>query len=186
MEDDVIPSNNFLNFFEFFIDNNILSFENKQLFLAAESIFFDSNIKQPNTEHIQLCNTLINTYNLNKYYITLNFAPSSCFCTNYNIWNKISNIRGQPQGANDLNKYFIDNNFTTIMPIIACCKDIGMTNTNGYSMILHGINNIIEIKNTYILNEINTSSYELYPVNADALYDFSSNLNHSNDDLIFT
>ena len=61
-----------------------------------------------------------------------------------------------------------------------------MTNTNGYSMILHGINNIIEIKNTYILNEINTSSYELYPVNADALYDFSSNLNHSNYDLIFT
>ena len=71
MEDDVIPSNNFLNFFEFFIDNNILSFENKQLFLAAESIFFDSNIKQPNTEHIQLCNTLINTYNLNKYYIQM-------------------------------------------------------------------------------------------------------------------
>jgi hypothetical protein len=181
MEDDVVPSNNFLSFFEFFIDNNMLSFENKILLIAAESVFFDSKKKTPDIEHIQLCNTMIDTYNLNKYYITFNFVPSSCFCTNYDIWKKISSIRGQPVGATIINDYFKVNNFTTIMPIVACCKDIGMINTNGYSVTLHGIDKILDkVKNTYILNEINTSSYELYSnINTNALYDFSCNLNHS-------
>ncbi len=185
LEDDVIPSKKFLKFFEYFIENNMINFDNKNLFIAPESIFFDSRKEIPTKEHIKICNKIVNEKKYNKYYIKVKFVPSSCFCTNYKIWEKIGHIRGSPLGDEDLCKYINDNNYFTIMPVIACCKDVGMLNKNGYSVIIHGNNNITEVKNTYIINDDdddnNENKYELYPFNKDFLFRVSVNLENNYD-----
>jgi hypothetical protein len=186
LEDDVIPSNNFLKFFEYFIENKFLNFENKILFLASESIFFDAKNNIPTTKFIELCNEYVNKNNLNKYYIKLNFVPSSCFCTSKKIWEKVGYIRGQPNGDVDLCEYYKKNECKTIMPIVACCKDVGMLDKDGYSVTLHGVKGVSEVKNVYIVNDTETKIYELFPYNVDALYHLSSVKISENDTNLFS
>jgi hypothetical protein len=186
LEDDVIPSKNFLNFFEYFIDNNYLNFENKLLFLASESILFDAQNNSPTPKFIELCNEYVNKNNLNKYYLTLNFVPSSCFCTSKQIWEKVGYIRGQPNGDEDLCNYYKNNGCKTIMPVVPCCKDVGMLDADGYSVTLHGVKRVSEIKNVYLTNNSGNKKYELFPYNVDALYHLSCIKISENDTNLFS
>lgn len=180
LEDDIIVSKNFLHFFEFFINNNYISIASKNLCIAGESIFFDAQYREVTDEHIKIASNLINDYNLFSYYFPLSFVPSSCFCTSAEIWELIGPIRGLPTGCNKLNDYIKDNGYFTISPVVPVCKDIGMTDSIGYSNILRSkkaTDAPYEYKNVYILNENNNKIYSLLPLNKDKLYDIVSNLN---------
>lgn len=179
MEDDVIISPNFLNFYEYFINNNIINFETGILFAAAESIFFDSRTQNPTDKHIQLATQIVDEYKLDNFYITFNFVPSSCFCTSYDVWHKIGKIRGATNGDGLLCEYMKNNSFKCALSVVPCCKDVGMLNKDGYSMRVHSgdINKIQEIKNTYLLTNKFNNVFELFPYNADKLFDMTVNLN---------
>jgi GR25 family glycosyltransferase involved in LPS biosynthesis len=183
LEDDVIVSKNFLRFFEFFINNNYICIESKNLCIAGESIFFDAQYRDVSDKHIKIASDLIHNYNLQSYYLPLTFVPSSCFCTSDTIWEIIGTIRGQPTGCNKLNDYVKNNGYFTISPVVPVCKDIGMMDSMGYSTVLrskNATNAPYEYKNVYILNEFNNKTYTLLPLNKDKLYDIVSNLNIDN------
>jgi hypothetical protein len=177
LEDDVIPSHCFLSFFEYFIQKQKLSFENKFLFITGESVFFDSRDYELNESKIQLAKKLIEKYHLNKYYWPLKFVPSSCFCTSSSIWEKVGEIRGGPTGDEDLTKYLKENRCKTISPVVPCCKDVGMLDKKGYSVMLHGQGNIREIKNTYLLNNSNKTAFCFFRYNTDKLFHLVSKMN---------
>jgi hypothetical protein len=184
IEDDLIVSKNFLNFFTFFIDNNYLNIDKNIVTIGGESIFFNAKNKSINDENIDIANKLIDKYTLNQYYTFVeNFVPSTCFCTSKSIWQIIGSIRGLPTGCNKLNDYVTENKLKTITPVVPVCKDIGMLDQNGYSMKIHGHklkNNPThpwEYKNVYLLDNSNNTDFSLFNLNTNKLYDISVNLN---------
>ena len=176
LEDDVMVSSNFLSFFEYNINNNYLNMDKKNLFITGESIFFDSKRKQYSQSHVEHGKRLINKYKLNTYYTLFDFFTSSCFCTSDIIWEKIIKDKcGNPCSDVELCHFMKENSYSTIFPVVPLCRDIGMTNKNGYSYILHG-ENVTQIKNTYLLDESNNHHFTNYPYNRDKLFDLTCNL----------
>jgi hypothetical protein len=175
LEDDVIVTKNFLNYFNYFFKNNLLGLgENKIQFIGGESIFFENHQKdyEITQEKKTLLLDYINNHKLNNYYHTQNlYCPSSCFCINREIWNKIKHIKIQSHSDTRLNKFIQDNNFKTAMPIVPLCEDIGMLHDSGYSVQIHTKEHVQEIKNGYIFEELQSQySYQLYDNNIDVLY----------------
>lgn len=171
---------------KYYKDSSYVEKYNKVLFLASESVFFDAKKYSPTPKFIDLCKEYVNKNNLNKYYSTFNFVPSSCFCTSKRIWKKVGYIRGQGNCASDLCYYFKQNDYKTIMPVVPCCKDLGMIDPDGYSATLHGIENVRERKNTYLTNNSENKNYELFPYNADALHYLSCQKCCENDTNLLT
>lgn len=191
LEDDVIVSPNFLNFFEFFINNNFLDINKKIVCVCGESVFFNSETKKVTNEQIEVIKKMIVDYNLNKYYYLIkDFVPSSCFCTSNEIWKIIGNIRGLPEGCNKLNDYVKEHELRTITPVVPMCKDIGMLDKLGYSMQIYGKRFLQsetpewEYKNVYVLDESDNTIFTEFILNNDKLYNITSNLNMTNIDLL--
>jgi hypothetical protein len=175
IEDDVIVTKNFLNFFNYFFNNNLLGLgENKIQFIAGESIFFESRKKEYEftEEKISLLLDYIEKKKLNTYYYIQNtWCPSSCFCISNEIWDVIKHIKNQTHSDTLLSKFIRDNNLKTVMPIVPLCEDIGMLHDSGYSVQIHTKNNVSEIKNGYIFEELKSQySYELYKDNTSIIY----------------
>ncbi len=174
IEDDVITNYNFLNYFNYFIDNDLLGINKEYQFLGGESIFFDSQkndyIFSDKTNRLLL--NCIEEKKLYKYYISLNsFCPSSCFCISDDVWEKIKHIKNQSLSDTKLNNYIKDNNLNLAMPIVPMCRDIGMLHDNGYSVAIHTKANVREIKNAFSYNDIKCNlNYELFKENVDKLY----------------
>ena len=136
--------------------------KDKILYVAAESVFFDSRKNSVTTLDKKLNIDLINLFQLEKFYTTFNFLPSTNFGTNLIGWNAIREVRRtqNPSGATMVQSLFKELKYQTIMPIVPRCKDVGMTDTLGYSTLYHG-NNVQEVKNTFILSE--TYCPTMYP-----------------------
>ena len=169
MEDDLIISNNFVDYFIYVFEN---VFDKKNiLYAAAESIYFDSRRDVVTDIDKDLNLDLIKLFDLNKFYIKFNFLPSSNFGTNLIGWFAIRDVRRtqNPSGAEEASNSFKELNYETVMPIVPRCKDMGMTDALGYSTLYHG-NDIKEIKNTFVLSE--TASSIMYPFiyNKDTLF----------------
>jgi hypothetical protein len=179
VEDDIIFSKNFINYFLNFIDNN---YKNKYQFIAGESILFDSSNKILNEEHINIMKNIVEKYELNKYFTCVDYTPSSCLLYNIDIWNEIKKNANGKLSMDYLNSFCKINNYKTVIPIVAECADIGMLHDTGYSMVILGKKKISEIKNVYILNDKINTTYICYN-NIDKLYDISSNLNITDDNI---
>lgn len=175
IEDDIIVTKNFLNFFNYFFKENLLGCDTNQFqFIAGESIFFESHIKDYvfTQETINLILDYVNKNKLYTYYHILNkFCPSSCFCINQEVWGLIKEIKKENHSDTLLNKFILDNNLKTVMPIVPLCEDIGMLHDGGYSVQIHSKSNIKEVKNGYIFEEQNSYyCYNLYKENIDIIY----------------
>lgn len=172
LEDDLVLSSNFVAYFLYVFEH--LFDEENIMYASGESVFFDSREKSVTNVDKNLNLDLIKLFDLNKFYTTFNFLPSTNFGTNLIGWNAIRELRRMtsPDGATIVQNIFKEFNYQTIMPIVPRCKDIGMTHDLGYSTLYHG-NNIKEIKNTFILSE--TACYKMYPFfyNKDILFERS-------------
>ncbi len=172
LEDDLILSNNFVEYFIYIFEN--MFDKDNILYVAAESVFFDSRKNSVTTLDKKLNIDLINLFQLEKFYTTFNFLPSTNFGTNLIGWNAIREVRRtqNPSGATMVQSLFKELEYQTIMPIVPRCKDVGMTDTLGYSTLYHG-NNVQEVKNTFILSE--TYCPTMYPFfyNKDRLFERS-------------
>jgi pyruvyltransferase len=160
LEDDLVLSSNFVAYF-IYVFEHLFDRENI-LYAAGESVFFDSRKNSVTTVDNNLNHDLVKLFDLEKFYTTFNFLPSTNFGTNLIGWNAIREIRRtqKPSGASEVQKIFKKLNYQTVMPIVPRCKDIGMTHGLGFSTLHHG-NNVKEIKNTFILSE--TACYKMYP-----------------------
>ena len=148
--------------------------KDKILYVAAESVFFDSRKNSVTTLDKKLNIDLINLFHLEKFYTTFNFLPSTNFGTNLIGWNAIREVRRtqNPSGATMVQSLFKELKYQTIMPIVPRCKDVGMTDTLGYSTLYHG-NNVEEVKNTFILSETYCSTMYPFFYNKDRLFERS-------------
>lgn len=172
LEDDLILSNNFVEYFIYIFEN--MFDKDKILYVAAESVFFDSRKNSVTTLDKKLNIDLINLFHLEKFYTTFNFLPSTNFGTNLIGWNAIREVRRtqNPSGATMVQSLFKELKYQTIMPIVPRCKDVGMTDTLGYSTLYHG-NNVEEVKNTFILSETYCSTMYPFFYNKDRLFERS-------------
>ena len=172
LEDDLILSNNFVEYFIYIFEN--MFDKDKILYVAAESVFFDSRKNSVTTLDKKLNIDLINLFQLEKFYTTFNFLPSTNFGTNLIGWNAIREVRRtqNPSGATMVQSLFKELKYQTIMPIVPRCKDVGMTDTLGYSTLYHG-NNVQEVKNTFILSETYCSTMYPFFYNKDRLFERS-------------
>jgi hypothetical protein len=178
VEDDIIMSTQFVNFFSYFINNNYIGLEsNKSQFIAGESIFFDSQNKHVDDNYIDKMKKIVEENELHKYYTYFDFVPSSCLLYNFNIWNKIKETCNCSLGMDFLIDFCKKNNYKTLFPIVALCQDIGMLHDYGYSVRIIGKEKICQIKNSYIINDYYDEKYMLYDKNKDELYNISVLLN---------
>ena len=186
LEDDLIISNNFVEYF-IYIFENIFDKENI-LYVAAESVFFDSRENSVTTLDKNLNIDLINLFELEKFYTKFNFLPSTNFGTNLIGWNAIREVRRtqNPSGATMVQSLFKELNYETVMPIVPRCKDIGMNDELGYSTshkrqrLEDGDED--EVKNTYILSETAYSTMYPFFYNKDKLFERSCLMRNRNYD----
>ena len=176
-EDDVILSNECITFFQFFYDNNMIS-SDLYPFICGESIFFNNENVSDNQK-----NEIVNEINLhNRYqsYYETDFVHSSCFATTKLVWDTFSHIRCSINGDICLNKHVKEHNIKIVNPFIPLCIDKGMLHSDGYSCVIHGRENISELKNHFItiydfINK-NIQTFELIK-ELDYFYDRYNNLN---------
>ena len=183
LEDDLVISSNFVAYF-IYVFEHLFDRENI-LYASGESVFFDSRKNSVTTVDKNLNHDLVKLFDLEKFYTTFNFLPSTNFGTNLIGWNAIREIRRtqKPSGATAVQKIFKELNYQTVMPIVPRCKDIGMTHELGFSTLHHG-NNISEIKNTFILSETDCSTMHPFFYNKDILFERSCLMKNENCDKI--
>jgi pyruvyltransferase len=176
IEDDVILSNNFLNFM-------IYSFENlltdNNLFVSAYSIFFFTKCSECNNDNINFVKKIINLFNMNTFYYTKDFLPSVSFGSNYYGWSKIKDTKKSIyfDGSTECNNVLKKNNIFTIMPIVPHLLHKGYDDEYSFSL-LH-VNNMQMLKenNNIILQESdNINTFRPFIYNMDYLYNISCNL----------
>jgi hypothetical protein len=184
VEDDIIMSKQFVNYFLYFIRHQLVGIEDeKNQFVAGESIFFDSKNKLVSEEFVNKMKNIIAINELHKYYINIDFTPSSCLLFNIKIWEQIKKNSQGSLGMDFLNNFCKDNNYKTASPVVALCQDIGMLHDMGYSVRIHGKEKVREIKNSYVMNVYNNYEYTLYNKNKGKLYNISVLLNDTNIDI---
>jgi hypothetical protein len=154
MEDDVFLAKNALSWFNYFYNNNMLSWDTYK-FVTGESIYFNThsiniNLSQDKINEIK---NLVRSENYQKYYYEINnFLTSSIFATTKTIWNtNIRELRGSMNGECVLNDEIQKNNWKSIFPLLPFAKDIGMLHDDGWSVAWHTKQGISEIKNTYLM-----------------------------------
>ena len=184
VEDDIIMSKEFVNYFLYFIKNELIGTEpGKNQFIAGESIFFDSKNIEVSENFINKIKKIISDNELHKYYINVDFTPSSCLLFNIKIWEQIKKKSQGSLGMTFLNNFCKENNYKYVCPVVSLCQDIGMLHDMGYSVRIHGKEKVKEIKNSYIMNEYNNNEYILYKKNKGKLYNISVLLNDCNIDI---
>jgi len=184
VEDDIIMSKEFVNYFLYFIKNELIGTEpGKNQFIAGESIFFDSKNIEVSENFINKIKKIISDNELHKYYINVDFTPSSCLLFNIKIWEQIKKKSQGSLGMTFLNNFCKENNYKSVCPVVSLCQDIGMLHDMGYSVRIHGKEKVKEIKNSYIMNEYNNNEYILYKKNKGKLYNISVLLNDCNIDI---
>jgi hypothetical protein len=169
MEDDLVLSDNFLSYYIYGLQNLLTP---TNIVIAAESLYFDARRNTASNEFIDNAKKLIDDLNLEIYYTTFNFLPSSCFGSNLNGWELIKTTRGNknPTGATLCNPLFKEKNYNTIMPIVPRCKDVGMIHDLGFSVLWHGKSGVREIKNTYLLSKYNKNIYKEFHLDKNEIY----------------
>ena len=118
--------------------------------IAGESIFFDGQSVQVSDEWVARAKLFAEARNLYNCYIELNFLPSTCFATTRSKWNEFSETRGLPCGDVDVCDRCRDEHKYAIFPIIARVKDVGMQHSDGYSVLIHSLENVTSVKSTYL------------------------------------
>ena len=184
LEDDLVISSNFVAYF-IYVFEHLFDRENI-LYASGESVFFDSRENSVTTVDKNLNHDLVKLFDLEKFYTTFNFLPSTNFGTNLIGWNAIREIRRtqNPSGATAVQKIFKELNYQTVMPIVPRCKDIGMTHESGFSTLHdgNGTVDILEIKNTFILSETDCSTMHPFLYNKDILFERSCLMKNENCD----
>ena len=168
MEDDLILSNNFLEY-NIFALQNLLTPSN--ICVASESIFFRNHLGDSAKHHIKDAKKLIKDLDLEKYYTTFNFLPSSAFGSDLTRWKLIKTVRGNksPTGATLCNPLFKEKGYNSIQPIVPRCNDVGMHDDLGFSHLYHKKENIPQ-KNTYLLSNYSGHIYKTCDLNKDEIY----------------
>jgi hypothetical protein len=162
MEDDIMVQKNFLNFFMYFIDNNLLGLnENQYQLIGGESIFFQSHSSDFtfSKEKKDLLSSYIINNNITNGYHLVNWYPSSCSVMSKKVWESLKEIKSKPQTDHLIDSIFKQKKFKVVLPIIPVCEDIGMLHDKGYSVAIHKKENVQEIKNGILFEDL-ASCYE--------------------------
>ncbi len=162
MEDDIMVQKNFLNFFMYFIDNNLLGLnENQYQLIGGESIFFHSHSSEFtfSKEKKGLLSSYIINNNITNGYHLVNWCPSSCNIMSKNVWESLKEIKSKPNSDTLINSIVQQRKLKVVMPIIPVCEDIGMLHDKGYSVAIHKKENVQEIKNGILFEDL-ASCYE--------------------------
>jgi len=149
-EDDTVFARDALLWFAALNDVGVLS-QPDILALAGESIYFDARANALPPGYAAQARAAAAARELTSAYIALNFVPSTCFATTAAKWAQFGAIRGQPRGDEDVCTLCREQNLHCVFPVVARVKDIGMLHADGYSVGIHGVNGVREVKNTYLL-----------------------------------
>jgi len=127
--------------------------DDKIIAFAGESIYFDARRNNVEAKFIDTAREQAIERNLAKKYVKLNFLPSTCFFTTREKWALFGPTRGAPRGDEDVCEMCKKDGLYCVFPVVARVKDVGMLHADGYSVNIHGVANVAEVKNTYLLSD---------------------------------
>jgi hypothetical protein len=176
IEDDCLLTPSALAWTSYHIKQN-LSPENLW-FVSCESIFFNREERPLGEETLHKLTAISRMPMVRCSYILVDFVPSTCFATTSGIWQRAAPLRSCTLGPETLNHYIKAHSIKTILPVVPHASDIGMLHELGYSVAHHGVENVRERKETYLLAQgaFDPASCQLYPANKDLLYSATSKL----------
>lgn len=151
-EDDTVFARDTLNWFGFALSR--IKHDNRIVAASGESIFFDAREKQSQPENISVYKNLVGKNSLQAAFTFFPFVPSTCFAVNRESWALIGKTRGQPRGDEDVCALIKEQNLLCIFPIVARVSDLGMLHPNGFSVSIHGAQNVKERKNVFLTSDM--------------------------------
>ena len=154
IEDDCVLSPDALDWTHFHLDHNIGL--DKTWFASCESVFFDSKIKTATPEQIEKLRVHARKPEVRAAYVKQAFVPSTCFITTREVWEKCAPYRSFTRGPESLILFVKKHGAETLMPVVPRAADIGMLHDMGYSVATLGKDKVREIKNTYLMSELET------------------------------
>jgi hypothetical protein len=171
-EDDVIFSKDALIWFSNIRKLGLLS-DDSVWAAAGESIFFNARRGQITPELLAGAEAEVLKNNLHWQYTYHSFIPSTCFATTREKWAEFGVSRGQPLGDVDVCKRCHDEHKRAVFPIVPRVRDIGMLHEDGFSVMIKGVENVPEVKHTYLTSDLlsgesTPSTASLIPFSGDA------------------
>jgi hypothetical protein len=120
--------------------------------IAGESIFFDSQKVTLDGQFVADAKNYAKVNRLWEQFITFGFIPSSCFATNRHKWAEFAITRGETNGDVTLCQRCRVEGKKCLFPVVARVKDVGMLHPDGYSVLIHSMENVKEVKNCYLMS----------------------------------
>jgi hypothetical protein len=151
-EDDVVFSADALLWFDAIRRQKLLD-NARHWAIAGESVFFNASDRPIPEGWPDVMKKLSRERRLADYYITHNFMPSTCFATTRAKWAEFGATRGLIRGDCFVNERCKAEDKHTIFPVVPRVKDVGMLHENGFSVMVHTLSGVTEIKNTYVMAE---------------------------------
>ena len=151
-EDDTTFAADALDWFKASIETE--AFRSERVWaVAGESIFFNAQGKAVVDRVKADAIGIVEAENLIDKFIEVTFLPSTCFMTSVAKWKQFASTRGQPLGDMDVNARCQAEGRTCVMPVVPRVRDVGMLHDLGFSVSIHTVAGVNELKNTYLTSD---------------------------------
>lgn len=150
-EDDAVFAEDALVWFKGMFQSEAIK-DSRCVAIAAESPYFNADEKDvPRDLRLDII-VGINKTDVGARFLPFNWVPSTVFGVNRDQWARIRDIRGLVNGDVVLCEHCREQDLHCLFPIVPRAKDVGMLHGNGYSVGIHGENNVPP-KNVFVTSD---------------------------------
>lgn len=180
IEDDCILAPDALDWAAYHLEHSLGM--RKTWFASCESVFFDSHERPITDDQRTALTEIARKPGIRAAWLEYDFVPSTCFIATRDVWRHCANYRSFPRGPESLIRYLTQSGAKTLMPVVPRASDLGMLHELGFSVNMLGKAGVKEIKNTYVmsnLDPLDPSEIGRYAGNANLLFSASVHLKDS-------